>query len=624
MFMNTTNNTTNSAMMGIGICTYGDYQMTDNLLTSIITKTNGIKDKDYQILVVDDGTPYADILSNLENVCKKHGVRLIKNNENRGETYTLNRSVQNLNTELITIFANDITVLEPNWLKSIKYFLTQNDKIGAVGFPLEEGISGTSTKTVNTPLNTPPTNVAEVTGAAFSIKKSVFDKIINPDGSIGYWEEYVSFLEDTHLNFQLVELGYYNYILNWPSMAHTISSTFSKYPELWFRTVDWSKIEKELNGSKNEYISTVKNSRMYPDENKVDSKIIYNLNGIEMVNRLQFSRYMFSKYWKLSYDDNLLHHNELALKLFGNYYNPNTVKWLSNLSNQLIEQNKNKTNKPTKPTIYAVFRCLYGEDFIQQSIKSIDPLVDKIFIFWDNKPWGDVDHCIYKGNRIEFPIKFDNIIEKINELNNPKIILIHDHVDNNINQFTHLVNDYILPNYLKPNYVIFIEVDHVFRKDQLNKAIEEFIKKDYLVASTSQIEMWYDFNHRIPDRNRLGTIFWNMNKIDKIPPTGRHATPYELPPFLNVYNHNFGFCVSNKIMYWKHMTAIGFAEKIKDSIPNEDWYEEKWLKWNDTNNKNLEISNGAEYEIPRANLYDSSQLPETIKEDYINKNIFKL
>ena len=289
-----------------------------------------------------------------------------------------------------------------------------------------------------------------------------------------------------------------------------------------------------------------------------------------------------------------------------------------------VYRKTNNTISNNTNTIYAVYRCLYGEDFIQQSINSITNYVDKIFVFWDDIPWGNVSYVIYKGKRIDFPSKFDNILEKINELNNPKIVLIYDHVENNINQFTHLVNDYILPNYKKPDIIMFIEVDYVFRRDQLEKAINEFKSKDYLVASARQVEIWKDFNYRIPERGRLGTIFWNMNKIDKIPPTGRHAV-LQVPPFISAYNHNFGFAVSPKVMYWKHLTALAFSQKIGDAMPNEDWYEEKWLKWNyERNNENLEISKGNEHNIPRTDKYDVSQLPETIINDFINRGIFNI
>lgn len=610
--------------MGIGVTTYGDYRLTDNLLTSIITKTGNIRGKDYEIVVIDDGTQSLDIIVELENVCRKHNVKLILNGKNKGVCYSRNKLVQSLDTELITIFSNDITILRSDWLKNVTYFLIQNEKIGVVNFSVEQRIP-TGTEIY-------PKNVADIGGSVFSIKKSVYNEVINPDGSVGFWENLNAFLEDTHFAFSLIELGYYNYMLNSGSdyyMMHETSSTFNKYPELMWRSVDWKSIEREIDGSKEEFINTVKKSKFYSDESKVDDRIIFSFRDIEHVNKLQLSRYMFSKYWEIEHDDELsMRHDELAKRLFGKYENLNQVKYLSSEGEKSIEMITECIcdNNKKKQLIYGVTRCLYGEDFVQQAIKSIDPMVDKIFVFWDDTSWGDVDHCIYKGKRIDFPKKFDNTVDKIKELNNPKVILIYDHNENNIGQYTHQVNDLILPYYPRPDYLLFFEVDMVFRSDQLKKAFDEFIGKDYLLASTSQIEMWYDLKHRIPDRYRIGPIIWNMKKIDKLPPTFRQGGEMnKIPPFLNAYNHNFGLAVSPKVLYWKHMLTIASSPIIGDSIPNEDWYEETWLKWDyNTNNKNLEVAKDAGFEIQRANHYDYTQLPEVILEDFIKKGIFKI
>jgi hypothetical protein len=263
---------------------------------------------------------------------------------------------------------------------------------------------------------------------------------------------------------------------------------------------------------------------------------------------------------------------------------------------------------------YAIYRCLYGEDFIQESIYSISPYFDKIFVFWDDRPWGDVTGVNYKGEWIEFPKKFDNILDKIRKLNNPKIELIHDHQFNNFNQFTHFVNDLILPNYQRPNTIMFIEVDHVFRKDQIEASINEFESGQNIYATTRHIELWRRLNYQIPQRGRLATVFWNMDLTDKVPETMRHANIKGHRPILNTFVHNLGFSVSEQTMYWKHLIALAMADKIQDGKPSENWYEEKWLKWDPTtNNKNLGMTIGLESKISHAFEYDPNLLPETLR-----------
>lgn len=264
---------------------------------------------------------------------------------------------------------------------------------------------------------------------------------------------------------------------------------------------------------------------------------------------------------------------------------------------------------------YAIYRCLYGEDFIQKSIKSIEKYFDKIFVFWDDKVWGDVTECTYRGEIIKYPDVFDSVVDKITKLNNPKIELIYDHRQTPFNQFTYLINSIILTNYEKPDTIMVIEVDHVFRKDQIEKSLEEFESSDYQTAHTNQIELWKtpDYYIQRKGHKRTGTVFWNMNRTDRLPDTGTQANIGNMP-VLSTSVHNLGFCVSEKVMFWKHLTAIGFSQKIGDSIPNESWYEEKWLSWDyDKNNKDLEISAKHTHYIPRADKYSRSELPEELR-----------
>jgi len=266
--------------------------------------------------------------------------------------------------------------------------------------------------------------------------------------------------------------------------------------------------------------------------------------------------------------------------------------------------------------IYCVYRTLYGEDFVQYSIRSILPYVDKVFVFWDDTPWGDVQSCNYKGEQIVFPKKFDATIELIGYMNEPKITLLYDHRFNNVNQFTHLVNQRILPGYEKPDEILVIEVDQVFRKDEIEKAFTEFRERNLRCAKTRQVEVWRGFDYRVPEREyRTGAVLWNLQDLDEMPLSGRQAEGMGIE-ILQAEVHNFGFAVSPKVMYWKHLTALAFSQVIDDCLPNEDWLEDKWLTWHpETNNENLEISIGYEHVIPKAIPYDVKLLPEEIFRD---------
>ena len=179
-----------------------------------------------------------------------------------------------------------------------------------------------------------------------------------------------------------------------------------------------------------------------------------------------------------------------------------------------------------KKSIYAVYRLLYGEDFIKESIESIIDHVDKIFIFWSNKPFQSVEKVIFKGEEIFFPDKFDNSVEIVKNIKSDKIVLIERHFNENTNSFTTMYNEHIAVDYDECDILMMIEVDHVFRKDQLELALDEFISGDVPAATTEQWEIWKGFNHCVPQ--------WNDPKI-----------PCETPSWVTDY---YGELVDGKII----------------------------------------------------------------------------
>lgn len=324
-------------MIGIGISTYNDFISTDNLLSSIIKKTNAVHGRDYSIIVVDDGTGDKKIFKHLKSVCDKHGVRLMKNSKNRGIPYTWNEITKNCGTDTVVILNNDIIITHPDWLKYFEYFMTRNEKIGTVGFPLinppdftihkDDVCNITWDPSIESRWGDKPGHVGAAVGCCFGFKKSVWEQVKNPDGSTGFWEDLISFHEETHFGFKLSEMGYYNYMLAWPPMIHVGGMTFRQNPELIERSVDWSK------WNKSEYIATIRKSPIYPESWKKKDKIVWkNDQRVEVADRMAFSRYMFAKYWNVleAYDaPQIPVHRKVIDPMSGR-----TVKWLDKYLNE--------------------------------------------------------------------------------------------------------------------------------------------------------------------------------------------------------------------------------------------------------------------------------------------------
>jgi len=105
-----------------------------------------------------------------------------------------------------------------------------------------------------------------------------------------------------------------------------------------------------------------------------------------------------------------------------------------------------------------------------------------------------------------------------------------------------------------------------------------------------------------------------LGKLDKMPETLKHGGILVMPK-LSAYVHNFSFAVSEKVMYWRHLLSIALAQKTGEAVPYENWYEEKWLKWDyESSNENLDVSD--QLQIEKAIPYDVNDLPEPIKEKH--------
>jgi hypothetical protein len=97
----------------------------------------------------------------------------------------------------------------------------------------------------------------------------------------------------------------------------------------------------------------------------------------------------------------------------------------------------------------------------------------------------------------------------------------------------------------------------------------------------------------------------------RMPKTMKNCLPYGPVNELDFVIYNFGYCISPKSMYWKILVSLAFTTVVHDSIPDENWYEDTWLKWDyETNNQNLEISKNYRSDIKKAEKY-TGQLPET-------------
>ena len=302
--------------VGVAITTYNDIEMTTRLLESIIANTEF--DEDYALLVFDDGTPNEAVVSALETLCMLHGVDFARHERNKGIPAAWNSCVRTLRErhgcEFVVLLNNDLIVPpeSKNWLRCLVYFL-ENNECWSVGLPLiQADAEGRPLPYDPSSWGDKPTIVGAAVGCSFGVKFSVWQKLKQPDGSVGFFESLRSFHEEVDAGFEAARLGYYSFMLPGPPLIHLGGRTFARNPELlWMEIPDSKKVGVEIN--LDEYVECIKRSKLYPGEVK---KVILGKIGEGVVDRMSFTRYVFAKKWGVpleDYDDPaIVVHNRLV------------------------------------------------------------------------------------------------------------------------------------------------------------------------------------------------------------------------------------------------------------------------------------------------------------------------
>src|SRR6185369_12401937 len=246
----------------------------------------------------------------------------------------------------------------------------------------------------------------------------------------------------------------------------------------------------------------------------------------------------------------------------------------------------------------AIYRILYGEDFIVESIESILPHVDRVFVVIAPRPWGTSTGVTYKGEWVSWPAKFDGVRDRVLGMDEPRVGVLDDFWPTPAGQYEHIVNDLIAPHY-SPDEILIMEPDWVFSEQEAASTIAKWTAHPELKSACArQVELWRTPTWRIQDRG-----FARPTPTLHRQTGGEHGA---LPSLV----HNLGFCFSESTMRWKHLTAIAFSAEIRDCAPNPDWYEKTWLHWHPgSNNRNLEIALTLEHCIPSAFPYNIAGLP---------------
>lgn len=270
----------------IGISTYGPIPRAESLIRSL--KQN--MDEEYRnspphIILCDDGTP-KNLLGPRKLFCEREGVNLILHGENRGIPSVWGTICKNSppDTEAILILSDGVRFVMPNFLTTLAYFLDRNKSVGTVGLPLlHRNIDNGMFDPNDSRWDSPAGRVGAAVGCCFAFRPALADRIVNPDGSVGFWHDLRSFHEEIHFGFKLAEIGYPSFMIPWVPVSYMGGMAFGAHPEL-----TWREPSPYLPMA--EFLHYARMSRWYVPE--YEEKYAEN-----RVDRMTYSRGQFCKYW---------------------------------------------------------------------------------------------------------------------------------------------------------------------------------------------------------------------------------------------------------------------------------------------------------------------------------------
>lgn len=202
----------------IGIPVFGNTRYVSHLLALVdLIRCNGRVA--IEIIVVDDGSN-SEVRERLEAVCKAFHAKLVLHERNKGVPASWNSIVKHADSDVVFVSNDDVLIESLDLISDLTETLLANETIGIIA-PCEQsidflGIPGSR----NFGASSEPYSHAWPSGSFFALKKNLWEKVTNPDGSIGFWESLRLYGEEWDFGYSLAQMGYLTCVLRCHNYLH--------------------------------------------------------------------------------------------------------------------------------------------------------------------------------------------------------------------------------------------------------------------------------------------------------------------------------------------------------------------------------------------------------------------
>ena len=233
----------------------------------------------------------------------------------------------------------------------------------------------------------------------------------------------------------------------------------------------------------------------------------------------------------------------------------------------------------------AIYRTLYGSDFLAESLAAVYPYCDNILCLISRDIFGGRRMVRYFGKDIYIPHDIDGVESailawkskfdrdnKIDIIPNPYAAKLHG-------QMQSIVNDLVIPRY-DPTHVFLVEPDEVWHESAIDTLFEiaRTTDADEIMAAACHL-FWRSYRY-CSTRSNPFCLIRALKGAKAIGPTG-HALMSARGADASLKRlcdgrlkvHNFGYAASERTVFWKHIASLSFSRDLNlDSPPREDWF----------------------------------------------------